>query len=74
MEHATCMAMDASAGRHGDVFTFMVSVGRAGQSYGLRTAAIAGLPTSVLARAEALLAGYEEARPADPLREGAVPP
>ncbi|WP_158746488.1 DNA mismatch repair protein MutS, partial [Acidisphaera sp. L21] len=30
MRHAECMAMDASAGRHGDVFTFKVAPGRAG--------------------------------------------
>ena len=55
MQHATCMAMDASAGRHGDVFSFKVKPGRAGQSYGLQAAALAGVPPSVLARAEALL-------------------
>ena len=55
MQHATCMAMDASAGRHGDVFSFKVKPGRAGQSYGLQAAALAGVPASVLARAEALL-------------------
>ena len=60
MQHAACMAMDASAGRHGDVFTFKISTGRAGQSYGLRAASLAGLPTSVLARAEVLLAKYRE--------------
>ena len=60
MQHAACMAMDASAGQHGDVFTFKVTPGRAGQSYGLRAAAHAGLPTSVLARAEALLAMYNQ--------------
>ena len=58
MKHAACMAMDASAGQHGEVFTFRVTLGRAGQSYGLRAAAVAGLPTSVLARAEVLLAMY----------------
>ncbi len=57
MDHAVCMAMDASAGQHGDVFTYKVEPGRAGQSYGLKVAALAGLPTSVLARAEALLSG-----------------
>ena len=55
MQHATCMAMDASPGRHGDVFSFKVKPGRAGQSYGLQAAALAGVPPSVLARAEALL-------------------
>jgi DNA mismatch repair protein MutS len=65
MQHAECMAMDASAGRHGDVFTFKVASGRAGQSYGLKAAALAGLPTSVLARAEELLAKYNETRSAD---------
>ena len=59
MRHAECMAMDASAGRHGDVFTFKVAPGRAGQSYGLKAAALAGLPASVLVRAEALLGGLK---------------
>lgn len=49
-----------SAGQHGDVFTFRVTLGRAGQSYGARAAALAGLPPSVLARAEALLATYNQ--------------
>ena len=65
MQNATCMAMDASAGRHGDVFTFEVTPGRAGQSYGLRAADLAGLPASVLARAEVLLAKHRAARSAD---------
>ena len=30
MPHAACMAMDASAGRHGDIFTFKVTQGRRG--------------------------------------------
>ena len=60
MMHATCMAMDASAGRHGDVFTFKIAVGRAGQSYGLKAAALAGLPASILARAKTLLAQHED--------------
>ena len=60
MAHAACMAMDASAGQHGDVFTYKVAPGKAGQSYGLKVAALAGLPTSVLARAEVLLSGFGE--------------
>ena len=64
MHGAVCMALDASAGRHGEEFTFKVAPGRAGQSYGLRAAALAGLPKSVLARAEALLAGNDAAKPA----------
>ena len=63
MLHADCMAMDASAGQHGDVFTFRVTRGRAGQSYGLRAAALAGLPASVLARAEVLLAKHDATEP-----------
>ncbi len=59
MPHATCMAMDATAGQHGDVFTFKVTQGRAGQSYGLKAAALAGIPRSVLARAETLLTGFQ---------------
>lgn len=60
MEHAICMAMDASAGQHGDVFSYKVAVGRSGQSYGLKVAALAGMPSSVLARAATLLAEYNQ--------------
>ena len=55
MAHAVCMAMDASAGRHEEMFTYKVGQGRAGQSYGLNVAARAGMPASVLARAAELL-------------------
>ena len=56
MPHAVCMAMEASAGRHGAVFSHRVVPGRSGRSYGLQVAALAGLPPSVLRRAEQLLA------------------
>ncbi len=58
MPHATCMAMEATAGRHGDIFTYRIGPGRAGRSHGLRVAALAGMPASVLARAAELLTGY----------------
>jgi len=66
MPRATCMAMDATAGRHGDVFTYQIGPGRAGQSHGLKVAALAGLPASVLARAAELLTGYTSAARSDP--------
>jgi DNA mismatch repair protein MutS len=58
MPHAVCMAMDASAGRHGAVFSYRVVPGRAGRSYGLEVAALAGLPPAVLRRAEQLMAQH----------------
>jgi DNA mismatch repair protein MutS len=58
MRHATCMAMEATPGSHGDVFTYRIGPGRAGHSHGLKVAALAGMPASVLARATELLAGY----------------
>jgi len=58
MAHAVCMAMDASSGRHEEMFTYKVGPGRAGQSYGLNVAARAGMPASVLARAAELLAQH----------------
>ncbi len=60
LTHAACMAMDATAGRHGDVFIYKVGVGRAGQSYGLKVAALAGMPSTVLARAAQLLETFVE--------------
>jgi DNA mismatch repair protein MutS len=58
MKHAACMAMDASAGRYEEMFSYKVVPGRAGQSHGLKVAARAGMPTSVLARAAELLAQH----------------
>jgi len=66
MPRAVCMAMDAAAGRHGDVFTYRIGPGRAGRSHGLKVAALAGLPASVLARAAELLAGHTSAVHPDP--------
>ncbi len=57
MPRAACMAMEAAAGRHGDIFTYRVGRGRAGHSHGLKVAALAGMPASVLARAATLLDG-----------------
>ena len=65
MPHAICMAMDASAGRHGAVFSYRLVAGRAGRSYGLKVAALAGLPRSVLLRAAELLAQHT-GEPAEP--------
>ncbi len=50
--NATCMAMEAEAGRHGDLFTYKVRTGRAGRSYGLKVAALAGMPRAVLPNAQ----------------------
>ena len=66
MPHATCMAMEAEAGRHGDIFTYRIGPGRAGQSHGLRVAALAGMPVPVLDRAATLLASYMEDNAGDP--------
>jgi DNA mismatch repair protein MutS len=55
MPRAVCMAMDASAGRHEEMFAYKVKRGRAGQSYGLNVAARAGMPAAVLKRAAELL-------------------
>jgi len=66
MPRATCMVMDAAAGRHRDVFTYRIGPGRAGRSHGLKVAALAGLPAPVLARAAELLAGYTFADRSDP--------
>ena len=66
LPRAACMAMDATAGRHGDVFTYRIGPGRAGRSHGLKVAALAGLPAPVLTRAAELLAGYTSNASSDP--------
>jgi DNA mismatch repair protein MutS len=58
MPDAVCMAMEATPGSHGDVFTYRIGPGKAGRSHGLKVAALAGMPASVLSRATELLAGY----------------
>ena len=60
------MTMDATAGRHGDVFTSRIGPGRAGRSHGLKVAALAGLPAPVLSRVAELLAGYTSDDRSDP--------
>ena len=60
MAHATCMAMQATAGRHGDLFTYQVGPGRSGRSYGLKVAALAGMPATILERAAQLLAERDQ--------------
>jgi len=49
------MAMDATTGRHADIFTYKVGIGQSGNSYGLKIAALAGMPESVLSRATELM-------------------
>lgn len=61
MGHATCMSMDAAAGRHEELFAYKVVPGRSGQSYGLKVAALAGMPDAVLSRAAELLAQHAQA-------------
>ena len=59
------MAMNATTGRHRDVFTYRIGPGRAGRSHGLKVAALAGLPAPMLACAAELLAGHTSAAQAD---------
>ncbi len=66
LPRAVCMAMDATAGRHGDVFTYRIGPGRAGRSHGLKVVALAGLPALVLARAAKLLADHTFIDRSDP--------
>jgi DNA mismatch repair protein MutS len=66
MAQAVCMAMDASPGRYEEMFAYKVLPGRAGQSYGLRVAARAGIPPSVLARANVLLSRHTGSTALDP--------
>jgi DNA mismatch repair protein MutS len=64
LTHALCMTMDAAAGQHGDIFSYKVLPGRSGRSYGLKVAALAGLPGPVLRRAEEILAQHIDRSPA----------
>ena len=69
MPKAACMAMEAAAGRHGDIFTYRIGRGRAGHSHGLKVAALAGMPAPVLARAAKLLAMYTSDAPTKILQQ-----
>jgi DNA mismatch repair protein MutS len=52
------MTMDASAGRHDEMFAYKVKPGQSGRSYGLQVAERAGMPDVVLRRASELLARH----------------
>jgi DNA mismatch repair protein MutS len=58
-----------SAREHGEeiVFLHRVEDGAASRSYGLQVARLAGVPQAVLARAQALLARFENTKPEMPL-------
>jgi len=58
MPNAVCMTMDASAGRHNEMFAYKVKPGQSGRSYGLQVAERAGMPDVVLRRAAELLARH----------------
>jgi len=55
MPHAVCMRMDDAEGRHGELFTYKVLPGIALKSFGLKIAALAGIPSTVVERAGHLL-------------------
>ena len=52
MPNAVCMTMDASAGRHDEMFAYKAArkPGQSGRSYGLQVAERAGMPDVVLRR------------------------
>lgn len=52
---AVAMKMDASEGSDGSSFSYRISPGQAGNSYGLHVAQMAGVPEAVIRRAEAIL-------------------
>lgn len=55
------------------IFLHEVMPGVADRSYGIHVAQLAGLPASVVARADILLAQFEKEKPAAFLREGNLP-
>ena len=60
MPAAVSMAMNATAGDHGDLFTFEIAPGHAKRSYGLKIASLAGMPPAILNRAEHLLEQHQK--------------
>ncbi|MBO1326783.1 hypothetical protein K2X14_13830 [Acetobacter sp. TBRC 12305] len=62
-EGAVSMMMDATNEMNEEAFTYLIAPGKAGNSYGLRVARMAGLPESVSCRAEALLSERQQLRP-----------
>jgi len=53
--HAVSMMMDAQGDQSAETFSYRMMPGRAGNSYGLRVARMAGVPESVVRRAEEIL-------------------
>ena len=58
LPNAACMMMDQSDGLHGEAYSHRVRPGKAGRSHGLKVARMAGMPETVLNRAEEILGGY----------------
>jgi len=54
-------------------FTYQVAPGSADRSYGVHVARLAGLPSSVVARADEVLGGLESGRPAGPDGQSSPP-
>ena len=50
MPNAVCMTMDASAGRHDEMFAYKVKPGQSGRSYGLRSGGAGGHAEDVVLR------------------------
>ncbi len=62
LDHAACVTMKVREWNDSIVFLHEVAAGVADRSYGIHVAKLAGLPASVVARAESVLAALEEGR------------
>lgn len=62
LHHVSCLTIDVREHNNDIVFMHKIVAGVANRSYGIHVAKMAGMPASVVARAESVLAGLEGAR------------
>ena len=62
LRNVSCLTIDVREHNNDIVFMHKIVAGVANRSYGIHVAKMAGMPASVVARAESVLAGLEGAR------------
>lgn len=62
LRNVSCLTIDVREHNNDIVFMHKIVAGVANRSYGIHVAKMAGMPASVVARAESVLAGLEEGR------------
>jgi DNA mismatch repair protein MutS len=66
LNHVSCLTIDVREHNNEIVFMHKIVAGVANRSYGIHVARMAGMPSSVIARAECVLSALESNEPVQP--------